>query len=113
MKLPTFNDGIFSLYTIIESDDVCTDKKLKKENTDICFEELSVSDRLRSQLDSSNVDISMKIRIPQYKKINSMSVLKIDGEYHKVYNAYHFKNDDGFEFSDLTLTNWEGAYEEI
>ena len=42
-----------------------------------------------------------------------MSVLKIDGEYHKVYNAYHFKNDDGFEFSDLTLTNWEGTYEEI
>ena len=49
MKLPTFNDGIFSLYTITENDEVYTEKKLKKENMDICFEELSVSDRLRSQ----------------------------------------------------------------
>ena len=41
-----------------------------------------------------------------------MSVLKIDGQYYKVYNIYHFVDSNGFKQSDITLVNWEGEYDE-
>lgn len=114
-KKPIFNDGYFTLYHIVESEDTSAVRTLEIDNeladNEIWFEELSVSDRLRSQLDSSNIDIALKIRIPQYRKINSMCVLKIGEKYFKVYNAYHFTDDNGYYLSDLTLTNWEGDYE--
>lgn len=114
-KKPIFNDGYFTLYRIVESEDTSAVRTLELDSelddNQIWFEELSVSDRLRSQLDSSNIDIALKIRIPQYRKINSMCVLKIGEKYFKVYNAYHFIDDNGYDLSDLTLTNWEGDYE--
>lgn len=73
---------------------------------------MSISDRLRSQLNSTDVDVAMKIRIPQYKELDSMCVVKIVDKYYKVYNAYHFTNNDGYKLSDMTLTNWEDHYEE-
>ena len=45
----------------------------------------------------------MKIRIPQTKEITALNVLKIGDKYHKVYNAYHFTNKEGFKETDLTL----------
>lgn len=117
MKMPTFNDGCFVLYRITESEEVTTERKLSLDSElkdkKVWFEELSVSDRLKSQLNSSDVDITLKIRIPQYKRINSMCVLKIGLKFHKVYNIYHFADNDGFKLSDITLTNWEGDYEEV
>jgi hypothetical protein len=38
-----------------------------------------------------------------------MNVLKIGKEYHKVYNAYHFTNSDGFKETDLTLEEYPNA----
>lgn len=111
MSIPAFNDGYFTLYHIKESDDVQTKKALEKD-IDIWYEELSVSDKLRSQLNSTDVDVAMKIRIPQYKKMDSLCVVKIADKYYKVYNAYHFTNNDGYKLSDVTLTNWEDHYEE-
>ena len=35
-----------------------------------------------------------------------MNVLKIGNEYHKVYNVYHFINDEGYKETDLTLENY-------
>lgn len=113
MTLPMFNDGIIHIYQIKETDDVQSSKHLEDTKMFLWFEELSISDRLRSQLNSSNVDIQMKIRIPQYKKLSSMSVVKIDEDYFKVYNAYHFTDKDGYQMTDVTLVNWDGdTYEE-
>lgn len=35
--------------------------------------------------------------------------MEIDGKYHKVFNAYHFTNKDGFKQSDLTLEEYPRA----
>lgn len=110
--MPVYLDGMFTLYEIIEDDGIVAKTKLKKKDIQMAFKELSVSDRLRSDLNAHNVDISMKIRIPYAKGIiTSKNVLEIDDIYYKVYNAYHFENSDGFKETDLTLTNWSDGYE--
>ena len=53
-----------------------------------------------------NKKITYKLRIPQTKQINSLCVVKIGNEYHKVYNAYHFTNKDGFKQTELTLEKY-------
>jgi hypothetical protein len=72
----------------------------------IWFQELSITDRLRFEAEERKKDLTMKIRIPQTKEITSLHVLKIGNEYHKVFNAYHFKNKDGFLQTDITLENY-------
>lgn len=112
MTVPMYNDGIIHIYKIKETDDVQSSKYLEDTKIDLWYEELSISDRLRSQLNASNVDIQMKIRIPQYKKLDSMCVVKISNDFYKVYNVYHFADKDGFLQSDVTLVNWDGDVNE-
>lgn len=106
--VPVYIDGVMHIYKIIESDDVITSKHLEDTGIDLWYEELSISDRLRSQLNAGSVDVQMKIRIPQYRKLNTMCVVKIDDSFYKVYNVYHFTDKEGFQKSDVTLTNWDG-----
>ena len=40
------------------------------------------------------------------KEIDSFCVIKIGEKYHKVFNAYHFTNKDGFKQTDLTLEDY-------
>ena len=40
------------------------------------------------------------------KEITSLNVVKIGNEYHKVFNVYHFTNNDGFKQTDLTLEEY-------
>lgn len=111
-NLPTYVDGVIDVYRIIEDDDIQATKHLKNLNLRIWYKELGITDKLRSQLDANGVDIQLKIRIPYYKKIDSLNVVKIDDQFYKVYNAYHFTNNDGFKETDLTLTNWGDSYDE-
>lgn len=111
--VPVYNDGIFYVFQIIESDDIQATQKLKSQNISMTYQELGVSDRLKSDLDSHDINVQLKIRVPYVKGyIDSMSVLKIDDKYYKVYNIYHFVNSDGYRQSDITLVNWEGDYDE-
>ena len=105
--IPTYNDGIFEIFEIKQESSVYPKEKIVSTNKKMCYEELSVSDKLKFFASERDVDITMKIRIPQTKQINSMNVLKIENEYHKVYNAFHFTNKNGFKQTDLTLTNYE------
>ena len=42
-----------------------------------------------------------------------MSVVKINEDYYKVYNCYHFADKDGYLQTDVTLVNWDGdVYEQ-
>lgn len=106
MPVPTYSDGKFHLYQIENTDDVYSQETLIDTEMDIWFNELSISDVNKSVLMQNGIKTTGKIRIPQYKKINSMSVVEIDGKYYRVYNAYHFDNKDGFPETDLTLERY-------
>lgn len=105
-SLPTYNDGKFRLFEIKQTEDTFSVEYLHDTEKDIWFEELSISDRLKFEAEERNKKITYKIRIPQIKTINSLCVVKIGEEYHKVYNAYHFTNKDGFKQTDLTLEEY-------
>lgn len=113
IHMPIYNDGLFEVFEIIEDDSVQANTSLQSKDISMTYQELGVSDRLRSDLDSHDIDIQLKIRVPYVKGfIDSMSVLKIDEHFYKVYNIYHFVDNNGFKQSDITLVNWEGEYDE-
>ena len=105
-KLPAYNDGVLELFAIKQTNDTYPIDYLSSTGKKIYFEELSISDRLRFEAEQRQKDLSLKIRIPQTKEIDSLCVLKIGDNYHKVYNAYHFTNNEGFKQTDLTLENY-------
>lgn len=104
--LPVYNDGQFKIFEICQTNDTYPVEYLKTTNKIVCFEELSISDRLRFDAEERKKKITYKLRIPQIKEITSLHVLKIGNEYHKVFNAYHFTNKEGFRQTDLTLEEY-------
>lgn len=106
-SIPTYNDGKFKLYKIMQKDGTYPDEYIKEvANKSMWFKELSISDKLKFDAEQREKNLTMKIRIPQTKEITSLNVLKIGKEYHKVYNAYHFTNSEGFKETDLTLEEY-------
>lgn len=105
-NLPIYNDGKFRLFEIHQTKTTYPIEYLKKTSIEIWFEELSISDRLRFDAEERKKKITYKLRIPQTKEITSLHVVKIGNEYHKVFNAYHFTNKDGYKQTDLTLEEY-------
>ena len=105
-SLPIYNDGRFRLFEIKQPNTDFPAEYLHDTGKDIWFEELSISDRLRFEAEERSKRITYKLRIPQTKQIDSYCVVKIGDKYHKVYNAYHFTNKDGFKQTDLTLEEY-------
>lgn len=101
--LPTYNDGKFRLFEIKQTDTTYPVEYLKDTGKDIWFEELSIADKLKFKAEERKKNITYKLRIPQAKEITSLHAVKIGDTYHKVFNAYHFVNDDGYKQTDLTL----------
>lgn len=109
---PTYEDGFFALYKVIN--DTSSDypiEKLQDMEMEIWYRELSVFDRTKYEFDQGGVEITMKIKIPVYKVITSKHVLKINGELHRVYNAAHVKDKNGFWETELTLVRPEKELE--
>lgn len=106
-EIEVYNDGRFHLYKIIEKNTIFPKEELKDMEMDVWFKELSVGDRLKNDLKQSGIEVTTKIRIPQYKKITSKCVVEIDGELHHVYNAYHFRDSDDILKTDITLERFE------
>ena len=102
-NLPTYNDGKFRLFEIKQTDEPFPVEYIKDTKKDFWFEELSISDKLKFEAEERKKNISYKLRIPQTKEITSLNVVRIGDTYHKVYNAYHFTNKDGYKQTDLTL----------
>jgi hypothetical protein len=96
---------VFKLFEIKQTSDSFPIEYLKEIYPDkrFYYEELSITDKLRFELEQRKKNISLKIRIPQMKEIGSLHVLKINDQHYKVYNAYHFTNKDDIKQSDLTL----------
>lgn len=117
-NLPVYNDGFFKLYQIEQKTkqnstypieyitDFKDDKDTGTNYEEIWFEELSLTDRLKFEAEERKKKITQKIRIPQMKEIDSLCVVKIEDKYHKVFNAYHFTNKNGFKQTDLTLEEY-------
>ena len=109
-SIPTYNDGKFKLFEIRQKNTTYPEEFIKEVcNKGMWFKELSISDKLKFDAEQREKKLTMKIRIPQTKEITSMNVLKIGKEYHKVFNAYHFTNNEGFKETDLTLEEYPNA----
>ncbi len=105
--LPTYEDGKFEIYEIKQTNEIYSQEYLKKvSNRSMWYKELSISDKLKFELEQRDKIITFKIRIPQTKEITSMNVLKIGNNFLKVFNAYHFTNSDGFKETDITLEEY-------
>ena len=104
MAMPEYTDGVLELYEIAddESEDY-PEEKFKYTGLHIWYRELAVYDTTRAKLSADSIEVTYKIAIPQYKKINSKYICLIDGEQHEIYNIAHTTTKDGFKESELTL----------
>lgn len=105
--LPNYNDGKLELYELVSNNETFEEFELVDLHMPICFLENSVGDRVKNELGANGIEITTKITIPQYKKIDSTNVVKIEDKYHQVYNAYHFENTDGIKQTTLTLMRYK------
>ncbi len=109
IELPEYTDGCLDIYRI--KDDTTKDypeEYLEDMGIRVWFREISVFDKVKYEFDQGGKEITMKIRIPQYKGIDSKCVCVIDGKQHLVYNATHVKDKYGFLETELTLIRPEG-----
>ena len=104
--LPTYNDGKFRIFEIRQTEDTFPVEFIHDTGKEVWFEELSMSDKLKFEAEERKRKITCKLRIPQIKDLNSLCVVKIGNEYHKVFNAYHFTNKDGYKQTDVTLEEY-------
>ena len=105
MQMPEYTSGAMQLYYIRqdESKDY-PEEHLENSNVgDIWYRELSVFVRTKYEFDQGGKEVTMKIRIPVYKGIDSRCVCMIEGKQHHVYNATHVTDKDGFQETELTL----------
>ena len=104
MAMPEYVDGALELYQIEEDNtEDYPIERIKSTGMTIWYRELSVYDTTRARLSADSVEVTMKVSIPQYKKVNSKCVCVIDGTQHEVYNAAHITTKDGFKETELTL----------
>ena len=112
IEIPEYVDGCFHLFRIKndESKDY-PEEYLEDTKMDIWFREISVFDKTKYEFEQGGKEVTMKIRIMQYKGIDSKCVCLIDGRQHLVYNAAHVKDKYGFPETELTLIRPEGEWE--
>ena len=112
IELPEYTDGCLQLYRI--KNDTTKDypeEYLEDLGLSIWLREISVFDKVKYEFEQGGKEITMKIRIPRYKGVDSKCVCVIDGNKHLVYNAAHVKDKYGFPETELTLTRPEREWE--
>lgn len=114
IKAPSYVDGYFDLFKLQQDEESdFPQERLVDQSMRIWFNEISVYDRLRFELSQGGKEITMKIRIPQYRGIDSQCVCKINGVFHEVYNAAHITSREGFQETELTLVAPEKNMEDL
>ncbi len=104
IELPEYTDGVLDLYRIIEKKvGDFPDKVLENTNLRIWYRELSVFDKTKYEFDQGGKEVTMKLRIPMYKGIDSNCVCVIHQRQHIVFNATHVKDKNGFPETEITL----------
>ena len=109
--LPAFTDGCFDLYDIVDEDG---ERKIRRRGIGpVWFRELAVYDRTRVTFEQADMEVTMKISIPQWNGISSDCVCVIGGRQHKVYNKADVITKQGYRESELTLVSPAMDYEVI
>lgn len=107
---PRYNDGLLKLFQCRNKTDTdYPEEYLHDCAMQIAFREEAVFDRLRNDLQQSGKQVTMKVLIPRYKKIDSTYYAEIDSVMHRIYNAAHVVSKDGFPETELTLITPEHA----
>lgn len=112
IQIPEYTSGCFKLYRITQ--DTTNDypvEKLEDTGYEIWYREISVFDKTRYQLEQGGKEVTMKIRIPQCKLIDSECVCVIDEVQHLVYNATHVTDKNSNRETELTLIRPERELE--
>ena len=106
-RMPEYTDGYFELCEVKESKESTLNdfpiETINKKGMEIWYREISVFDRIKYEFEQGNKEITMKIRIPRYKEIDSKCACLINGDVHLVYNAAHVVDKNGFKETELTL----------
>lgn len=103
VQLPRYLDGFAKVFKLESTNENFPVYEPNDLNIQLSFELLSISDVRRMEFEARGKRITMKIRIPQWREISVDHLLEIEGVKHKVFNAYHFKDKDGFPKTDITL----------
>lgn len=104
VRLPEYTDGYMDIYSIATDDKASyPEEYLVDRQMRLWFRELSVYDRIRYELGQNGMEVTMKIRIPQYRNIDSRCVCVIAGVQHEVYNATHVYDKNGFPETEITF----------
>ena len=111
IELPEYTDGLLRIYRI-RNDDTgdFPEEYLEDTKMEVWFREISVFDKVKYEFDQGGKEVTMKLRIPQFKGIDSKCVCLIEGRQHLVYNATNVKDKYGFPEAELTLVRPEGAW---
>lgn len=104
-SVPAYNSGVLELYEqVTETIGDYPKKALSRVDiAPIWYRELAVYDRTRIALEEAGKQITLKVQIPQYREIDSNFYVLIDGRYHKVFNAAHGLDKDGYPMTEITL----------
>ena len=102
-ELPTYVDGVLNLMRIVNAGGDYPGEYLHDEKMSICFREIAIYDKRRIEMESVGKEITHKIVIPRYQKIDTRCVCVINGEQNEVYNVAHITNKNGFPETEITL----------
>lgn len=101
---PEYTDGCLQLYRVgTDNTNDFPEKYLINADMEIWYREIAVFDRLRTEFEQSGKEVTMKLCIPRFKGIDSECVCVIEGVQHKVQNAAHVVDKNGFPETELTL----------
>lgn len=111
IELPEYTDGLLRIYRIRndETKDF-PEEYLEDTKMEVWFREISVFDKVKYEFDQGGKEVTMKLRVPQFKGIDSKCVCLIEGRQHLVYNATNVKDKYGFPETELTLVRPEGEW---
>lgn len=104
VRMPEYVDGRLEVYRITQ--DTSSDypkETIEKTDMEMCYREISVFDRTKYEFEQGGKEVTMKLRVPRCKEIDSKCACKIDDKIHLVYNAAHVFDKNGFPETELTL----------
>lgn len=115
---PQYTDGYIEVYDIIDkAQGDFPERAIKKRRIEkVWFRQMSLYDRTRITFEQSDMEVTRKIRLPQWwEGISSNCVVKVNGGsgQEKVYNAAFVTSKAGIRETELTLINPEMPYEEV
>lgn len=64
---------------------------------------LIIVQKMRKSWYADGIEATMKVSIPQYRRINSKYICMIDGVQHEIYNVAQVPTKEGFRETELTL----------